>query len=323
MMKFADYHLRGIDVSQFNLVNPTIVPDMRKLHDLGGQFIIIRSSYGQVMDKAYLAFKTASKGLLDIGLYHYMDYYSQSNIGLTSSQWGIRQAEFLWGLNKNDNYPVFIDVESASPTYAPNISLVWPTAMTVLDNLLTRYDQLSGKTAGLYASTGWLSKFYSYQKSRPLFAANYNPHTLQSIRDIVAQSGFTNLVAWQYASDGDIDDNGTGDGKLLGIDYAPCDLDIWMRDEAHYRAFFGVTSTPIPEPVPTPINQRLVDVKSVQVASLNMRSGAGVNYPIIKPLAKGTVVECLEYKDVTGNLWARVGQGQWCCVKGGTVTYLS
>lgn len=119
--------------------------------------------------------------------------------------------------------------------------------------------------------------------------------------------------AWlihQYSSTGD----GVFYGNAAGNQYI---------DLNKLNPEYSLIGSPIPEPAPTPINQRLVDIKSVQVASLNMRSGAGVNYPIIKPLAKGTVVECLEYKDVTGNLWARVGQGQWCCVKGGTVTYLS
>jgi len=232
-----------------------------------------------------------------------MDYYSHTSLGLTSSQWGIQQAEKIWSLNKDNNYPVFIDVESAS--IAENISTVWPTAMTILDNILKRYDELSGKVTGIYASTGWLSRFYDYQKNRPLFAANYNPHTPDEIQAIVKNTGFTNLVAWQYASNGN-----------AGF-CSPCDMNMWMRDEAHYKSFFGSTVVVTPPVVVNPpvvaehANTRMVDVKTVQIGMLNMRRGAGTNFGIAGILMRGDVVECLEYKNVNGNTWARVGQSQW------------
>lgn len=303
----------GIDVSQYNgNFTASRLPALNKFTALGGRFIIIRSSYGVVTDKAFPYFLQAAKDAgLNIALYHYMDYYSHTAKGITSSQWGIQQAEKIWELNKTFNFPVFIDVESAS--IAPNISTVWPTAMTILDNIFRRYDALSGKTAGLYASTGWLIKFYDYQKSRPLFAANYNPHTPDEIQSIVKNTGFTNLVAWQYASHGDINGDGVGDGVRMGMDNPSCDLNIWMRDAAHYQSFFGgVTPPVVVEPEPEPIqNTRLVDVKTVQIGTLNIRRGAGTSYGVAGTLLRGNVVECLEYKLVNGNTWARVGQAQW------------
>ncbi len=288
----------GIDVSQYNgTYSDTKLPNVSLLKDAGGKFIIIRSSYGRVMDKMYPYFLKASKGVLDIALYHYMDYYSQNSLGITSSQWGVQQAEKIWELNKENNYPVFIDIESAS--IAPNISTVWGTAMTILDNILKRYDELSGITTGLYASTGWLVKFYDYHRNRPLFAANYNPHSQDVIQAIVKNTGFTNLVAWQYSS--------VGNAGFC----SPCDMNVWMRDEAHYKNFFNssIVSEPIPEP--EPVNTRLVDIKTVQIGMLNIRRGAGTNYGVAGTLIKGSVVECLEYKIVNGNTWARVGQSQW------------
>jgi len=301
MIKYDNLTIKGIDVSQYNgTYTDTKLPQVSKFKDMGGRFIIIRSSYGRVADRAYPFFVKASKGVLDIALYHYMDYYSHTSLGITSSQWGIKQAEKIWELNRENNYPVFIDVESAS--VATNIANVWPTAMTILDNILQRYDELSGKTTGIYASTGWLPKFYDYHRSRPLFAANYNPLAPDQIRSIVSKSGFTNLLIWQYSS--------TGNAGFS----SPCDMNAWMQDEDCYRQFFSsspVVMNPNPEPEPEPVKTRLVDIKTVQVGTLNIRRGAGTNFGIVGTLVRGNVVECLEYKTVNGNTWARVGQSQW------------
>lgn len=316
-------HTWGVDVSQYNgNYTASRLPALNKFTALGGRFIIIRSSYGVVADKALPYFLQAAKDAgLNIALYHYMDYYSHTAKGITSSQWGIQQAEKIWELNKTFNFPVFIDVESAS--IAPNISTVWPTAMTILDNVLKRYDQLSGKTTGLYASTGWLIKFYDYQKSRPLFAANYNPHTPEEIQAIVKNAGFTNLVAWQYASHGDINGDGVGDGVRLGMDNPSCDLDIWMRDAAHYQSFFGGVVTPpvVVEPEPRTKTVRLM---TTQVASLRVRKSPKISaFNVTDYLPLGKEVCVLDTIEANGYTWAITGINQYVAIKDATKIYLA
>ena len=41
-------------------------------------------------------------------------------------------------------------------------------------------------------------------------------------------------LMWQYASDGDIDEDGKGDGKQLGSSYNWLDLNVWIGDDADW-----------------------------------------------------------------------------------------
>lgn len=72
-----------------------------------------------------------------------------------------------------------------------------------------------------------------------------------------------------------------------------------------------IQPTPQPEPEQPSANTRLIDIKTIQTGMLNIRRGAGTNYGVAGTLLRGNVVECLEYKLVNGNTWARVGQAQW------------
>jgi GH25 family lysozyme M1 (1,4-beta-N-acetylmuramidase) len=254
-MKFNDYLLRGIDVSQFNDIPNAKLPDVKKAVDLGVKFIIYRSGYGQVQDKLFTHFKDSTKGICDRAVYHYLDYYSHTSLGINSSQWGIKQAEFIWKLIKDDPVPVFIDIEKAS--IAASIETVWGTVVTILDNLLLKLDTLSGKTTGIYCSAGLLPKFHTYHKQRPLFVANYNPVSVERLKKIVADAGWTNLLIWQYASNGDVDGDGLGDGIRYGMEYKYLDLDIWLADPLKYKEFFGVKPTVEDVPLELKLEQKV------------------------------------------------------------------
>ena len=249
-MIFDDFILRGIDVSQFNDIPNNKLPDVKKAVDLGCKFIIYRSGYGQVRDLCFPHFDTTSKRIADRAIYHYLDYYSHTSLGISSSAWGKRQAAFIWKLIKDDPKPVFIDVEKAS--IAPKVEEVWGTVVTILDNLLYDLDNLSGKKTGIYCSTGLLPKFYAYHKNRPLFVANYNPITVEKLRSLVKNAGWTDLLIWQYASNGDVNGDGIGDGIKYGMEYKYLDLDVWLADTGRYIEIFGSKPTSEDEPIVVP-----------------------------------------------------------------------
>lgn len=238
-MYFNDYVWRGIDTSQFNGKI-----DLSKFKESGGKFVIPRCSFGQVTDYKFVDVDQQCIDLeLDQAIYHYEDYYSHFGLGLTSTQWGKRQAEKIDSLNKR-GLNVFIDVENASTALAASVTKKWSTVITILDNILYYTDNYTGKTTGIYASLGLLNQFYAYQKSRPLFVALYNKTiTIDQLRKKVADTGWSNLLLWQYASDGDVDDDGIGDGIRLGMQYKNLDLDIWLSSDAAYEEYFGRTIT--------------------------------------------------------------------------------
>lgn len=243
--------IEGIDVSQYqDYFNTAIKPDLQKAVNNGAKFCIIRGSYGVTQDVLYQHFLQTS---LPIGYYHYMDYYSYPNYGVTPAEWGKRQGKKIIELLNGRDIPVFIDVESAS--VATNIANVWGTAMTILDNILSTVDTL-GRVTGIYASTGWLKKFYSYHKFRPLWAANFNKTTPENIRKIVSDAGWSDLVIWQYGSHGDINGDGISDGKLMGMESDGLDLNLWMKTVSDFNEFFRQKTVVQEENFLLPIEER-------------------------------------------------------------------
>ncbi|MEL7589766.1 MAG: peptidoglycan DD-metalloendopeptidase family protein [Anaerolineaceae bacterium] len=258
-MLSQDGRIEGIDISQFQDDYYTAKkPDLKQAAANGAKFYYMRSSYGQVEDRMFRHFLEQGRGVMDQAAYHYMDYYSYSSLGYNSTKWGVIQGEKIISLLKGNPMPIFIDVESASPSYAPNISKVWGTAMTILDNILKTVDDHFGVATGIYASTGWLKKFYGYHKWRPLWAANYNKVGPEVVRKLVADAGFTDLLIWQYASHGDIDGDGTGDGRDLGFESNGLDLNLWMQSKERYDEFFG--AKPVEPPAVKPLDNYLLPI---------------------------------------------------------------
>ncbi len=340
-MLSQDGKIEGIDISQFQDNYSTAKkPDLKMAAANGARFYYMRTSYGRVEDRMFRYFLEQGRGLMDQAAYHYLDYYSHPSLGYTSTKWGIIQGEKIISLLKEDPMPIFIDVESASPAYAPNISTVWGTAMTILDNILKVVDDHFGTATGIYASTGWLGKFYSYHKWRPLAASNYNPTTPESIRKIVKSAGWTDLVIWQYASHGDINGDGTPDGRLMGMEITALDLDLWMGDQARYDEFFRRTNAVVTdEDAPIVIekpddevqeqkpNMKSVEIKKVKQGRGGLRvrtsSKAPTLFSIVQDkLAEGTEVEILERVQSGQYTWVRIGYRQWVCEREGETVYL-
>lgn len=251
-MVFTDYPIRGIDISESNGA-----VDFDALKKTGASFCIIRAGYGKTTDRSFLLNWKYCKGKMHRGVYWYLDYYSNwynkksSVYGISDTEWGKRQAQYLWNLIKNDpGTMVWLDVEDGGADYSPKTNTCWDRVERMIDGFYEEIDKLSGKTQGLYSSYGWLDNYGDHLKHRPLWVAWYNESiALDTIRTSVLSKGWTNLMIWQYASDGDIDGDNTPDGKRYGTQLAALDLNIWLRSTDEYIKFSSneplVPSVPI------------------------------------------------------------------------------
>jgi hypothetical protein len=133
-------------------------------------------------------------------------------------------------------------------------------------------DELNGKFNGIYTSVGWLPWFYSWFKNRPLWVAWYNDtKTPKQVQALVTTYKWTGtLLMWQYASDGDLDDNGTSDGYSMGSQIKTLDLNWFLAPEPVYNALFNANVVVVEPPIViTPPSVQ--ETYKVTATSLNMR----------------------------------------------------
>ena len=236
-LKYKDFSIRGIDVSEFNgAINWSKVQ---------GHFAAIRVGHGRVTDKRFKNNWTGAKGKVNRLAYWYMDYYSNhdkstSAYGISDKDWGRVQAEKCWSLLKDDPEGiVFLDIEKSS--YGPALSSVQPRVLTIAQSFFDHYDKFSGKVNGIYCSLSMCTYFNEKLRKRPLWVAWYNEsQTIESVKKAVAARNWLGkCLIWQYASDGDINNDGKADGISLGMTYGFLDLNGWLGTGAQYKGLFG------------------------------------------------------------------------------------
>ena len=316
-IKFGNYPIKGIDVSQHQgLINWTETAKMN------ADFGVIKVGAGKTIDLKFAVNWAGVKkaNILPIA-YWYMDYYSNyfpnsPAYGLSDESWGKQQADNCWNKIKSDkdNY-VFLDIENATSATALPITNYASRAQKIARAFLERMDALNGKTNGIYCSLGLLTWFGTWFKNRPLWVAWYNEvmvvnwqwveRSLESVEDAVRAKGWTGkILMWQYTSDGDIDDNGSGDGILYGMESKALDLNIWMESKEEFAAFKG--NVVIPEPPTPPVTDgfwaQCTAAKSLTIRKLPNGSAAVFGY-----LMNGE--KRLVYEISNG--WYRIGDGQW------------
>lgn len=327
-IKFTDFQLRGFDVSEFN---GTI--DWNKVT---GNFIAIRVGYGNNIDVKFVQNADgAKKKGIDLIAYWYSDYYSNwyntkhAAYGMTDKAWGIKQADNCYAAMKNYPFKIlFLDVENITYAGWPKLSdaIAKEHAQTINRAFIERMEQL-GVKCGIYASLGWLSWFYSWFRNKPLWVAFYPYRTAKvSAEDVIymcSKNGWlVDPLIWQYASDGDADDNGTADGKTFGMQYDFLDLNGWVSSGAEYSNLFWNEDTPNEVIIP-PMNTRTIPVKTA-TRTLTLRKKPQVSILTqIKLLPAGTVFDCLEeVRDTAGNIWQRVGIDQYVADTHNGIQYL-
>jgi len=323
-LKYSQFAIRGIDISQFNGVI-----DWSKVQ---GNFVAIRVGYGNTIDSKFVenAANAHKKGI-NLVFYWYMDYYnnhiSGSSVnGMSDAAWGKLQAENCWNAIKDyQHVSVFIDVESTNGNYAPKIETVQARAQAIMGAFLSRMDELNNKENGIYCSLGLLPWFYAKYRSRPLWVAWYVYRTslvgTMAIVQMCIDKGWnTKPLIWQYARDGDIDDNGIPDGREMGTQYDFLDLNGWVGTQAQYAEMFGSVTIPveppviIPEPIDTVTTMSVMRTVSLRKAPITTAS------TFIALLPAGTKLDIVDKKVEGNNTWRKVAL--WVAEKYNEITYL-
>jgi GH25 family lysozyme M1 (1,4-beta-N-acetylmuramidase) len=333
-IKYTDFSIRGVDASEFNgKIDWSNVASNSK-------FAVIRVGYGNNIDPFFVKnIESAQKTKLDLMVYWYSDYYSNwyntlhSAYGLTDEKWGRTQADNCYRAIKPYGVKmVWLDIENITYKGFPLLTEAKAKyhAMAINKAFLERMNEL-GVKVGIYASLGWLSWFDNWFRSFPLWVAWYPFRTASVDKDDVIymcrKNGWeVDPLIWQYASDGDVDDNGTPDGKTyFKTELKECDLNGWISTEAEYKNIFTSSEIiPDDETVTQPVeNTRIIPVKtSTRIFTLR-KSPKIENSTFIKLLPPGKKLDCLErYTDSKGNTWQRVGLDQWVAEVNNGITYL-
>ena len=328
---FSTCSTRGIDVSQFN---GSI--DWSKVNC---NFAAIREGYGRTIDSKFKYNWQYAKGKVNRIPYWYLDYYSNHNAGtavsgMSDADWGKEQAENCWNSLKSDPEGiVFLDIENGNGSYAPALSAVANRAQTIAKAFLQRMDELNGKTNGIYCSLGLLDWFGEWFKDRPLWVAWYNEaQTKASVIAAVRAKGWTGIIPlWQYASDGDVNDDGVADGISMGMQYSFLDLNWFIGTADDYYYLFGTEMPVIEEPEDDepdiPIEEEPETGEYVNyvvgVPCLNLRSKPYVSEStLIGKLFNGMPLKVSKTMVIDDKTWLRFAvQGWWACQQEGDNIY--
>jgi hypothetical protein len=65
---------------------------------------------------------------------------------------------------------------------------------------------------------------------------------------------------WQYTSDGDINDDGSPDGRKLGFETTALDLNAWLGSVQEWSAYCGGTPPPVTPPPPPPAEDDVLNI---------------------------------------------------------------
>lgn len=336
----AQYPIWGGDGSQhMDRKDTTKFPDLNVLANLGAMILGWKVTQGEgaygFEDRTWRQVWTqvrqinAEKMRLYRLPFHFWDYAASHYLG-SAELFGARQARKCRNAVKADpgEIPLHLDVEP----YTPWGPINWLTAsrpMEIARGFLKEYDQLAGSLTPMYTSPDMLRYFGDFFKSRALWLAWYNEfRTWASIDAELKKYGWRGQAwLWQYASDGDLDENGTADGIALGMEEAAFDLNVCRLSIEEFSRFCGNTPAPvipviedptpvIPTPEPTTGRTKVIELMKVPTRDgLNIRNLAGKPSAITGWLPAGKEVEVLERVRNGADTWARVGQGQYAAIE--------
>lgn len=334
MELFTDFPIRLVDVSQFNDNHETdYKPNFDKLIAIGFMGAGIRVGYGVVEDWAFRSYWTFAKGKIQRLPYWYFDFYSHKGTGMSIEAWAIIQANECWDLLKDDpgELPLHIDCEASSfakITYANGGEYA-----RGVKAFMVEYQRLSGGKVSMYFSPGLFWVFGDWFKDADLWIAWYNKSIkFQDILNKLSLNKWRGKVRlWQYASDGDINNDGIADGLTVGMESKFLDLNVFLGTLQEWSAWAGTTPAvvtppgedevvPIPQPNPNEHTKIVWLMKVNSVDGLNIRNkpknyyGSYV-YADNGWIANGKQVEVIETVVIGADSWARIGQNQYCAIR--------
>lgn len=175
------------------------------------------------------------------------------------------------------------------------------------------YEDITGKKPMIYSGPYfWKSNGSpnSFWNKYDLWIANYGVANPMSVAP-----WNNNYKLWQFSDRIDGAKYGSTGEKMLDGNYFNGTIE-------ELYTWAGISTAPAP-PVEPPIVIPPVDKPATTLVNVNVRSGAGISYPIIAPsIPAGTKVRILEeQKDSTGNTWGRMVSG-WSAIIYNGATYI-
>lgn len=341
------YPIWGVDGSQhMDRIETAKFPDPRVIADLGASFLGWKVTQGagvhgfedRTWRQIWQLVKEINAERVRLARlpFHFWDYCSGHYTG-DPEIFGAQQARYARNAVKSDpgEIPLHLDVEPFAPWgYLNWLNISKP--MKIARGFLREYDQLTGTLTPIYSNPGMLPFFGDFFKDRDLWLSWYNE--LRKWSDIEAQlkkAGWRGRCwAWQYASDGDLDEDGDADGIDLGMEEKNLDLNVSKLSVEEFSKFCGRTPSPLPSPVPgegvsnedqpsTPLPQageggktKVVELmKPLGKDGLNIRNKAGKPSTVTGWVPVGKEIEVIERVKVGSDTWGRVGQGQFCAIE--------
>jgi len=285
----TDYPVTGIDVSRwqylFDAANNIIEPgcDYNKAALMGASFMAARVTVGNYYtDLAY------PRSILDAraaGLW--VSGYHVVNPANTSVSQMDRFFGRLEAAGIMEDFPLVLDCEMANGQTPYRIT-------QIIHECAERVKYETGDWPLIYTGVYWWNVNTLYHPDwllMPLWVANYTTAAAPMLpRD------WRTWVIWQWSADGN------NMGALYGMQSNSVDLNRFNGTVADWEAFVGY----VPE-VPPEEHETVLRV----IRSVNVRAGAGTNFPIIRVRAPGEYVTVADIIGSASNVWIKDAQGYY------------
>ena len=265
-------------------------------------------SGGNHLDDLFVQNWKEAQGYKAFAIYY---VYNPWNSGVANYNW------LMGNLPLGYKGRIFFDVEVSNPGYSPKeyaIELLSCITLVQKTNEVT-----------IYTGAGSYSILSPWPKLKYWWAQYYT--NLYGTMDW--NTFVTKLLPLSISSDSSKYCAGTidmwqvcGDNTFLpGFGGHPVDVSVYFGTEDQLIDYFGNSSGSVvtPEPEPTPIMVSGSPLNYKVLTNLNIRSGAGINYPIIGMISSGCVINALDTGGISS--WIETSQG-WICKQLNNNTYL-
>ena len=302
-------------------------PDLAIMPDLGGSFMGWKATQGagdyDFMDRTFLrawaqmrSYNQQKGKFIARMPFHFWDYCANHYIG-SAELFGAAQARYFWSTIKADPGEIigYLDAESyVSWGYITQYNNSKP--MQIARGFVKEFAYQAGYLPGLYTNLGMLPFFGDFFRGLDLWLAWYNKaQTLASIKSYLVKYGWGGkLRFWQYASDGDLDQDGAGDGLRLGMEEKNLDLDVWMGTMEEFSLYAGKTPAIVPVIIEDGSSQ--ASIPETRRLTVNNKTGLNVrakpaagDTQILIWLPDGSKVDTTEKLTIGSDIWRKRSQG--------------
>jgi len=327
-------HMDRIDTVKFP--DPTIVPD------LGGAFIYWKATQGAgdygFVDRTFLRiwqilreYNQRPGKFVARFPFHFWDYNPNNYVG-SAEMFGATQGRFFWNTIKSDPGEIkgYLDAETFVAWFVIN-QFNNSKPMQIARGFVKEYSYLSGTLPGLYTNLGLLPFFGDFFKDLDLDIAWYNKkRTTADIQKSMAKCGWRGKLKFrQYKSNGDLDEDGAGDGLKLGMEEKNLDLNIWVGGDAQeFSAYCGQTTNPVITEA-TLEDNTVDEVEEIKVMKVRNQYGLNVRLApsagptqVIGWLPDKSKVNCVQTIRYGSEIWHKRAEGGYCAEVHNGITYL-